>query len=222
MFLAGGGVQAGHQPGRLRRAGLLRGGEEAARPRLAGDDAAPVRLRSREADTRFQGRDFRLTDVHGRWCARSWLDRRGTGGLQRSFGWSRNSPSWRTVRADARHGCPIDSVPGSPDCSSSPPPPRTCCTWHRAARSTSRRTRHYWDWSRHLDWSYYSKGPLVAWLIRGSHVVGALVRARHRQPDVRRPPARRRLRQPALTSLYVLTVQVFGRPRPRWRWSPVG
>jgi len=27
---------------------------------------------------------------------------------------------------------------------------------------------HYWDWSRHLDWSYYSKGPLVAWLIRGS------------------------------------------------------
>src|SRR5438445_728935 len=26
---------------------------------------------------------------------------------------------------------------------------------------------HYWDWSRHLDWSYYSKGPLVAFLIRG-------------------------------------------------------
>src|ERR1700688_4209334 len=26
---------------------------------------------------------------------------------------------------------------------------------------------HYWDWSRHLDWCYYSKGPLVAWLIRG-------------------------------------------------------
>lgn len=25
---------------------------------------------------------------------------------------------------------------------------------------------HYWDWSRHPDWSYYSKGPLVAWLIR--------------------------------------------------------
>ena len=25
---------------------------------------------------------------------------------------------------------------------------------------------HYWDWSRHLDWSYYSKGPLVAWIIR--------------------------------------------------------
>ncbi len=24
---------------------------------------------------------------------------------------------------------------------------------------------HYWDWSRHLDWGYYSKGPVVAWLI---------------------------------------------------------
>lgn len=23
----------------------------------------------------------------------------------------------------------------------------------------------YWEWSQHLDWSYYSKGPLVAWLI---------------------------------------------------------
>ncbi|PVV07844.1 MAG: hypothetical protein B6D77_12975 [gamma proteobacterium symbiont of Ctena orbiculata] len=23
----------------------------------------------------------------------------------------------------------------------------------------------YWNWSRHLDWSYYSKGPLIAWLI---------------------------------------------------------
>lgn len=25
---------------------------------------------------------------------------------------------------------------------------------------------HYWDWSRHPDWGYYSKGPLIAWLIR--------------------------------------------------------
>jgi 4-amino-4-deoxy-L-arabinose transferase-like glycosyltransferase len=24
---------------------------------------------------------------------------------------------------------------------------------------------HYWDWARNLDWSYYSKGPLVAWLM---------------------------------------------------------
>lgn len=26
----------------------------------------------------------------------------------------------------------------------------------------------YWDWSRRLDWSYYSKGPVVAWLIAAS------------------------------------------------------
>ena len=26
----------------------------------------------------------------------------------------------------------------------------------------------YWTWSRQLDWSYYSKGPLIAYLIRGS------------------------------------------------------
>src|SRR5205085_3106439 len=33
---------------------------------------------------------------------------------------------------------------------------------------------HYWDWSRHLDWSYYSKGPLVAYLIRaGCAVAGS-------------------------------------------------
>lgn len=24
---------------------------------------------------------------------------------------------------------------------------------------------HYWEWSRHLDWSYYSKGPGVSWVI---------------------------------------------------------
>jgi hypothetical protein len=30
---------------------------------------------------------------------------------------------------------------------------------------------HYWDWSRQIDWSYYSKGPLVAWLIRASCTV---------------------------------------------------
>jgi undecaprenyl-diphosphatase len=26
---------------------------------------------------------------------------------------------------------------------------------------------YYWEWSRHLDLSYYSKGPLIAYLIRG-------------------------------------------------------
>jgi len=27
---------------------------------------------------------------------------------------------------------------------------------------------HYWEWSRRLDWAYYSKGPGVAWLIAGT------------------------------------------------------
>jgi undecaprenyl-diphosphatase len=32
---------------------------------------------------------------------------------------------------------------------------------------------HYWEWSRHLDWSYYSKGPMIAWLIyAGTHFFG--------------------------------------------------
>jgi 4-amino-4-deoxy-L-arabinose transferase-like glycosyltransferase len=69
---------------------------------------------------------------------------------------------------------------------------------------------HYWDWSRHLDWSYYSKGPLVAYLIRLScelfgglsmHLTGTEMLA---------------VRLPAvacgallLAALYVLTVQVY-------------
>ena len=45
-----------------------------------------------------------------------------------------------------------------------------CCPLDLAADEA-----HYWDWSRHLDWSYYSKGPLVAWLIRAScEVFGGL------------------------------------------------
>ncbi|HSB73285.1 MAG TPA: glycosyltransferase family 39 protein [Candidatus Methylomirabilis sp.] len=31
---------------------------------------------------------------------------------------------------------------------------------------------HYWEWSRRLDWSYYSKGPMVAYLIALSTRLG--------------------------------------------------
>jgi 4-amino-4-deoxy-L-arabinose transferase-like glycosyltransferase len=31
---------------------------------------------------------------------------------------------------------------------------------------------HYWEWSRRLDWSYYSKGPFVAYLIALSTALG--------------------------------------------------
>ena len=55
---------------------------------------------------------------------------------------------------------------------------------------------HYWDWSRHLDWSYYSKGPLVAWLIRAGgtltepwlgHLPGGATLAVRRMSAIRVP-----------------------------------
>ncbi|MCS7160857.1 MAG: glycosyltransferase family 39 protein, partial [Gemmatales bacterium] len=49
---------------------------------------------------------------------------------------------------------------------------------------------HYWDWSRQLDWCYYSKGPMVAWLIRAAEATcGAWLRDTHgtTMPAVRLP-----------------------------------
>src|SRR5947209_1632486 len=73
---------------------------------------------------------------------------------------------------------------------------------------------HYWDWSRHLDWSYYSKGPLVAWLIRASCAIFGEWSEQHTGSLMFA------IRLPAvvcgsllLVSLYILTVQVFARPR---------
>jgi hypothetical protein len=73
---------------------------------------------------------------------------------------------------------------------------------------------HYWDWSRHLDWSYYSKGPLVALLIHGScSLFGPLSESLTGNLALA-------IRLPAiacgmllLASMYVLTVQTFGRER---------
>src|SRR6478609_12217905 len=72
---------------------------------------------------------------------------------------------------------------------------------------------HYWDWSRHLDWSYYSKGPLVAWLIRLSCELFGSWSEQHTGSLTFA------VRLPAvccgallLASLYALVVQVFGRP----------
>lgn len=73
---------------------------------------------------------------------------------------------------------------------------------------------HYWDWSRHLDWSYYSKGPLVAWLIRAScELFGGWSRqlAGSDMLAVRLPAVL--CGSLLLASLYLLTMQVFGRPR---------
>jgi hypothetical protein len=65
---------------------------------------------------------------------------------------------------------------------------------------------HYWDWSRHLDFSYYSKGPLVAWMIRASCTLFG-----DTMPAVRLPAVC--CGALVLVSLYVLTVQTFGRER---------
>ncbi|HEX3315349.1 MAG TPA: glycosyltransferase family 39 protein, partial [Gemmataceae bacterium] len=73
---------------------------------------------------------------------------------------------------------------------------------------------HYWDWSRHLDWCYYSKGPLVALLIRGStELFGAVSIALTGNEMLA-------VRIPAVvcgsllvSSLYVLTVQTTGSDR---------
>jgi 4-amino-4-deoxy-L-arabinose transferase-like glycosyltransferase len=73
---------------------------------------------------------------------------------------------------------------------------------------------HYWDWSRHLDWSYYSKGPLVAYLIRAScEVAGPWARwwAGNDMPAVRLPAIL--CGSLLLASLYILTLQAYGRDR---------
>lgn len=73
---------------------------------------------------------------------------------------------------------------------------------------------HYWDWSRHLDWSYYSKGPLVAYLIRaGCALFGpwSLALTGSEMLAVRLPAVL--CGSLLLASLYVLTVQVTGRER---------
>src|SRR5438874_1475819 len=75
---------------------------------------------------------------------------------------------------------------------------------------------HYWDWSRHLDWSYYSKGPLVAYLIRaGCELAGPWSRQLTGTDMLA-------VRLPAvlcgsllLVSIYVLAAQVFC-------WEPLG
>jgi hypothetical protein len=71
---------------------------------------------------------------------------------------------------------------------------------------------HYWQWSRHLDWSYYSKGPLVAWLIRaGTELLGpwAELHTGSLMPAIRFPAVV--CGALLLLGLYVLTRQVFGR-----------
>src|SRR5438309_8043027 len=71
---------------------------------------------------------------------------------------------------------------------------------------------HYWDWSRHLDWSYYSKGPLVAYLIRAACALSGSWSenlTNNQMLAVRLPAVI--CGSLLLVSLYILTVQAFAR-----------
>jgi hypothetical protein len=61
---------------------------------------------------------------------------------------------------------------------------------------------YYWGWSRHLDWSYQSKGPLVAWLIRISCEVFGDTMLAVRLPAVLCGSL-------LLVGLYALTVEIY-------------
>jgi len=63
---------------------------------------------------------------------------------------------------------------------------------------------YYWDWSRQLAWCYYSKPPMVAWLIAGAtHLLGTA------EWSVRLPAAL--LNIVTLGALYLLGARMFSR-----------
>jgi undecaprenyl-diphosphatase len=64
----------------------------------------------------------------------------------------------------------------------------------------------YWDWSRQLDLSYYSKGPLVAYIIRASCAIFG-----EAMPAVRYPAIMLGLGTSIVT--YLLTTKIFGSER---------
>ena len=65
VWMAGGGVKAGTGPRRHRRLQLQRHRGRRARPRFPRDDAALLGIDHERLTYFYQGRRFRLTDVHG-------------------------------------------------------------------------------------------------------------------------------------------------------------
>jgi undecaprenyl-diphosphatase len=68
---------------------------------------------------------------------------------------------------------------------------------------------YYWDWSRQLDWGYYSKPPMIAWIIALATRVGGST------PWVVRLPAVL-LGTCGLLFLYALTARLFNRRAGFW------
>lgn len=86
--------------------------------------------------------------------------------------------------------------------------------WWTPAHDLTPDEAHYWDWSRHLDWSYYSKGPLVAWLIRVADVLlgdWSVAWTGDRAAAIRFPAAL--CHAAVLAGCYLLTCRVFQFPR---------
>ena len=77
---------------------------------------------------------------------------------------------------------------------------------HNCPADLSGDEAQYWDWSRNLDWSYYSKGPLVAYIIRASCAVFGDTMQGVRYPAVAFGAATSIL-------VYLLTRRLFGSDR---------
>jgi 4-amino-4-deoxy-L-arabinose transferase-like glycosyltransferase len=66
---------------------------------------------------------------------------------------------------------------------------------------------HYWEWSRHLDWSYYSKGPGIAWVIAAStRVLGDIAGMAGARPEFA-------VRVPTVLAAAVTAIAVAGLAR---------
>jgi len=44
--------------------------------------------------------------------------------------------------------------------------------WHRCPFDFTEDESHYWEWSRHLDFGYYSKPPGIAWVLAAAEYIG--------------------------------------------------
>src|SRR5207253_4809792 len=77
---------------------------------------------------------------------------------------------------------------------------------HNGPADLSGDEAQYWDWSRRLDWSYYSKGPAVAYIIRASTALFGNI-----MPAVRYPALVFGVGTSLVT--YLLTKKLFGSER---------
>lgn len=83
---------------------------------------------------------------------------------------------------------------------------------HNCPLGLSEDEAHYWDWSRQLGLSYYSKGPMVAYLIRGSCAIFG-----DTMPAVRYPAILLSLGTALLS--YWLIVKLFASDRLALGWA---